>query len=302
MKDSIKKPNFFIIGAPKCGTTSLYHYLKEHPNIFLSEIKEPDYFATDLNRSIKDREEYMKLFEGADNYKAIGEASTTYLYSDEAIENILEFNPEAKFIVMTRDPVEMFHSLHSQNLNNLNEIIKDPQQAWGLQEERKAGKHIPSTCRNPLFLQYGEVCSLGKYVKRLHQKVSDESKIRMIRLENFKDKTKEEYEKVLRFLGIESDGRERFPVYGSSSELKVEGLKKASIALSKVSRIKKLSIFLKKKFNLTYWPFMKWLNEWNQKKTNREPLGKDFKAELEDYFQEDKKLLSELIRKYEWQQ
>jgi len=87
----MKKPNFFILGAPKCGTTSLAMWLSEHPNIFMCPIKEPHYFNTDGLQRIKTLEQYESLFTDAKpEHVAVGEASTHYLYSKEAVPRILE--------------------------------------------------------------------------------------------------------------------------------------------------------------------------------------------------------------------
>src|SRR6185312_16840962 len=100
-------PNFFIIGAPKCGTTALSEYLRRHPNIGFSEQKEPHYFNDDFSsRHIYSLDEYMKCFASNSADKvAIGEASVFYLSSRSAVRNILQHMPDAKFIVMLRDPV-----------------------------------------------------------------------------------------------------------------------------------------------------------------------------------------------------
>ena len=80
-----KWPNFFIVGAPRAGTTSLYEYFKQTKGVFMSHIKDPDFFAveTDLDfavlKQIKDKKEYLKLFENVKDEIAVGEASPTYL-------------------------------------------------------------------------------------------------------------------------------------------------------------------------------------------------------------------------------
>ena len=115
----MKKPNFFLIGGPKCGTTSLQEYLAQNPKIFMCTPKEPCYFDSDLPwpDSPKTEREYMRLFENAnDSHMAVGEASTNYLYSAVAVEKILRFNPCAKFIVMVRNPIDMAISLHSYSV------------------------------------------------------------------------------------------------------------------------------------------------------------------------------------------
>ena len=115
MLESTKKPGFFIVGAPKCGTTSFYHYLRQHPQIFMPDNKEPHYFGSDLKKRsdefIKTEEEYLSLFKDADSSQMAGEASTFYLYSKAAQKEIKGFNPHAKIIIMLRNPIDFLHSL-----------------------------------------------------------------------------------------------------------------------------------------------------------------------------------------------
>jgi hypothetical protein len=118
-------PNFLIIGAQKAGTSSLYYYLKQHPDVYMSPVKEPHFFAIEggranfrspgaeagINRkSVADSKEYEALFDGARGEKAIGEASTSYLYSPEAPGRVEDHLPEAKFIAVLRDPAERAYS------------------------------------------------------------------------------------------------------------------------------------------------------------------------------------------------
>ena len=127
------KPNFFIVGAPKCGTTALYEYLRPHPHIFMSKVKEPHFFANDLGTYpfIKTLEEYTRLFtDSNEQHVRVGEASVYYLRSATAIANIHQFNPHAKIIAMFRNPVEMVHALHSQLLYVSEESESDFETAW----------------------------------------------------------------------------------------------------------------------------------------------------------------------------
>ncbi|MGK2913904.1 MAG: sulfotransferase domain-containing protein [Porticoccaceae bacterium] len=173
-----RKPNFFIIGGPKCGTTSLAHYLGEHPDIFMSDLKEPFYFSPDVIRSkdIETEASYLKLFAKADaRHVAIGEGSTSYLYSDVAVSEIMRFNPEARFIVCLRNPVEMVHSLHSQRLYVEMEDIEDFRQAW-LTQDRKIRMKPPSwALPTPKFFRYADQCKLGLLLERLYQAVCREN-------------------------------------------------------------------------------------------------------------------------------
>ena len=104
-------PNFFIVGAAKAGTTSLYHYLGTHPQIFMCRIKEPNYFCTDLNRSAPLKwDDYLRLFRGVRDQPAIGESSVLYLASGCAAKNMRTALPNAKIIIVLRNPVDRGYS------------------------------------------------------------------------------------------------------------------------------------------------------------------------------------------------
>jgi len=104
----VKLPNFFIVGAPKAGTTSLYAYLGQHPQVYMSPVKEPTYFAPELcpENFIFSWEGYLKLYENVSDEIAIGEASAWYLWSESAVHKIAARLPHAKIIISLRDPVD----------------------------------------------------------------------------------------------------------------------------------------------------------------------------------------------------
>jgi hypothetical protein len=111
-------PNFFIVGAANSGTTSLYGYLKQHPDVFMPALKEPHYFAQltpsrdqrFLRTIIRDEPAYLRLFHRAQHYRAIGEASPSYLWEPNAPYRIRRAIPHAKIIILLRDPVERAYS------------------------------------------------------------------------------------------------------------------------------------------------------------------------------------------------
>lgn len=116
-------PNFLLIGAAKAGTSSLYYYLKQHPQIYMPSSrtqKEPDFFSLEgekleypgphgtfkMRNCITEIETYRALFDPVTTEKAIGEASTSYIYSKKAPKRIQHYIPNAKLIAIIRDPVE----------------------------------------------------------------------------------------------------------------------------------------------------------------------------------------------------
>jgi len=129
LRHSSPFPNFFIIGAPKCGTTALYSILRQHPEIYMSPVKEPHYFTFEGDApaypgpggnyfrrvAVTRPRDYLLLFAGAKDHRAIGEASPTYLGSDVAAKRIHKAAPAAKIIVLLRQPAERAYS-HYQYL------------------------------------------------------------------------------------------------------------------------------------------------------------------------------------------
>jgi hypothetical protein len=144
-------PDLFIIGAPKSGTTSLYEYLKGHPQVFMSVVKEPCYFSRDLalddsgNFLVYGRDEklYYDLFEDAGDAQRAGEGSTRYLYSTDAPALIHDVSPDAHVIAMLRNPVDMIHSLHAHKLAAGTEDEPDFEKALAQEADRHAGRSIP---------------------------------------------------------------------------------------------------------------------------------------------------------------
>ena len=119
-------PNFLVIGAHRSGTTSLYYALAEHPQVFMSPVKETNFFALAndaidlastefarermLERSISSADEYAALFRGSAGAIAVGEVSPLYLYSRQAASNIKDSLPDARLVVILRDPVDRAYS------------------------------------------------------------------------------------------------------------------------------------------------------------------------------------------------
>lgn len=147
---TVSKPNLFLIGAAKSGTTALATYISEHAAGFLPADKEPSWFSDDYRRGetyyvIRDDADYLKLFEAADpaRHRAVLDASTSYLMSRTAVANILRFNPDARFMALIRDPVEIAEAFHMEQVFNTFETEPDFEAAWRLQERRAEGRDLP---------------------------------------------------------------------------------------------------------------------------------------------------------------
>ena len=290
------KPNFFILGAPKCGTTALYKYLSHHPNIFMSRVKEPHFFARDLGTypRIKRIEDYTDLFRLAgEEHLRVGEASVYYLRSSVAISNIREFNPDARLIAMFRNPVDMVASLHAQLLYWSEETVADFEEAWRLQERRRQGFEIPRRSRGAFLLQYREVGQFGTQAERLLASFP-RSQVKLILYDDFAASPQGVYDDVIAFLGLPHDGRSEFPRINENKRARLPWLRnfyrKPPLPLRRaVRRIKQViggdaisSVKDKIVSANTAWE-------------RREPLSPAFRAELVETFRSEVDLLSRLM-------
>ncbi|MGI8929539.1 MAG: sulfotransferase family protein [Candidatus Limnocylindrales bacterium] len=152
----MKRPDFFIVGAFKAGTTAMYEYLRAHPQIFMSVPKEPMYFGADLTPRYRrmTEDEYLALFKAAADAQRAGEASPWYLYSKQAPREILAFEQDARAIVLLRNPVDVMYAQHSQLVFNEREDIIDFGETLAAEEERRRGERIPADALRPEALYY----------------------------------------------------------------------------------------------------------------------------------------------------
>ncbi|XSG86306.1 MAG: sulfotransferase domain-containing protein [Methylohalobius sp. ZOD2] len=283
----MKKPNFFIIGAPKCGTTSLASWLSTHPQVFMCSIKEPHFFNWDYAvRRTKTLASYENLFSGAAReHVAIGEASVRYLYSRVAVPAICCYVERPRFIVMIRDPVEMAYSLHDQTVFNGFETENDFERAWRLQHRRMYGDSVPYRCPDMQLLQYGTLCRIGEQLQRLYKYVAFDQVI-VLRMENLKSSPRSTYLKVLEFLGLEDDGRVEFPVLNVAKEARFRVIRRSVSSINQaLARIGVHDIRL---------GISKWLDENGRRSRPRPPLANDLENELRAYFLKDTCLLENL--------
>lgn len=189
--DKMRKPNFFIVGAPKSGTTFLYHYLRQHPDIFMPEHKEPFYFGGDLDKK-EDMElnDYLDLFSDAQGEERIGEASTGYLRSEKAAMEIYAFNPNSKIIIMLRNPIYMMYSLYHYFRWNGYEDLDSFESA--LQAEK---------CNTENSNPYRNHAKYSRHVSRFFS-IFGSSNVHVIIFDDIQDNSLETYHNTLSFLGV----------------------------------------------------------------------------------------------------
>ena len=297
----MKKVDFFIIGAPKCGTTSLAQYLIKHPDISFCKLKEPNYFSKDLKEfqkmnSIQTVDAYMDLFD-FDNRKLQGEGSTTYLFSNVAVQNVLQHNPEAKLIVMLRNPIDMTVAWHSQKLKEMQEDEPDLRKAWAKQPARRKGREIPVLCKDVKMLLYKEWCLLGRQLQRLLKQVP-ETQYHIIFFDDLVDDTENVYRNVLQFLNLPYDGRTEFKAYNEYRECRNFKLNEYRIRLVRYrqnsSVINKWHKTLANMFKTRSIGVQKVLLPIIFKKAKRNDINEEFRKELLSEFHDDICLLEKL--------
>ncbi|QYO75088.1 sulfotransferase family protein [Devosia salina] len=278
------KPNTFIIGAPKCGTTALAHYLSERDDVFLSYPKEPFFLASDFpallqRHGLGEMDDYLKLYSGADPeiHKVIIDASTNYLMSECAIKNALKLNPDAKFIALLRNPVDVAHAFHMEQLFAHNEDVNDFEEAWELQDARKAGRSIPNGCFEPKFLIYKEVVDFFPQVTRFFELVPEDRRL-IILQEEMVVNMSSAYERVLAFLNLPSDGRSDFERQNASHAHRFPAL--AHLVLEPpeliAPAIEKVRTYLRRG---RYAPVEK-LKRWLNVPATRAPMSGEFRESL----------------------
>lgn len=198
----MKFPNLFIVGTAKAGTSSLWDLLRQHPSVFLPEnelFKEPAYFSDKASLNEKD---YFGLFAGAKNKKYVGEASTAYMVDPLSASRIHEFNPQARIIIMLRNPVLRAFSLYNWMVQEGYEYSKSFEDALEKEPARK-GKKIPNFFEPEYYHNYMYFSS-GLYNDQIMRYVSlfGKNNVFIGLFEEFIQDERAFLKRILNFLGL----------------------------------------------------------------------------------------------------
>src|SRR5690554_3925848 len=237
----MRKPNFFIIGAPKCGTTSLAAWLAEHSQVFFSKNKEPNHFYSPHNPEMSKRK-YENLFlQANEKHLAVGEGSVWYLYgaklSIPRIEHYCKETPP-KYIICLRNPSEMALSLHAQKIFSGHENIEDFYCAWKISEDRSMGKMtgiygIPEG--KPGHMAYKESCSIGSQIEILLGMVPSE-RVLFVFLDDIARNPDYVWSEVQSFLLLKHENRFLFDNKNPATARRFPSLNKALMFFSYLKR------------------------------------------------------------------
>jgi hypothetical protein len=297
----MKKANLFIVGAPKCGSTTMYELLKQHPDVVMSAIKEPNFFCKDFlleNKKFygkkynfpglqsEKEKDYLALFNNSNKKKILGDASVWHFYSEAAAKEIYKYNEDAKIIILLRNPVDLLYSLHSELVFNNNEPEKDFQSALNLEDDRLKHKNIPKYIPWPSRLFYSNFLKIDKHTKRyLH--VFPKKQIKIIFLSEMKEDIQEVYKQVLGFLNIDQTFSPEFKIHNKNKQTLINI--NIHPIIKKILRTlipKKIIYYINHNFSKI-----------TTKKVERKTLSKTIRKQLEKKSYKNVKNLEELLGK-----
>jgi hypothetical protein len=202
-------PDFFIVGHAKSGTSALYKMLRQQPQIYMPELKEPSYFVPELRMRKRKTaklpdtlEEYLSLFAAARPEQRVGEATPSYLWSRTAASRIAEVQPAARIIVILREPASFLVSLHMQFVRTDVETENDLRKAISLDDLRREGKALPRHSTRPLALVYSDHVRYVEQLQRYYAAFPPEQVLVLI-YEDFRADNEGTVRQVLRFLDVE---------------------------------------------------------------------------------------------------
>lgn len=223
----MRKPNLFIAGAPRCGTTAMHDMLQQHPDIFMSTPKELNFFGSDLPFAAgePDPEKYLAFFAGARDEKRLGESSVKYLVSRRAAREIRDYCGPASVIIMLRNPVDMMHSLHAHYVQWNQEDIGDFGAAVAVEPERRQKRRLPPGLIFPVeLLWYREMASFAGQVRRYFEVFGRDS-VHIVLYEDFESNAAAVYRSTLQFLGVRSDFVPQLRVVNANRQTRSELVK-----------------------------------------------------------------------------
>ncbi len=204
-------PNFLMIGAQKSGTTAIYAYLAQHPQIFMSENKEPGFFAFEGQKAafagpgdargerdrVRDLASYEVLFRNAKGRLRAGEASNVYLYVPQAHERILSYVPDAKLIAVLRDPVDRAYSAYRHLVRDGREPLGSFEEALAAEPERIAANWHPHWHYKQRGFYYTQ---LKRYFDRFNS-----GQIAVYTYDDFKADPRALLRSIFQFLGVDPE-------------------------------------------------------------------------------------------------
>lgn len=293
-----RRPDVFIVGAPKCGTTAMAQYLEAHPDIYMAR-KEMNVFGADLRFGAqfyrRDLPAYLAEFAARNGESRAGEASVWYLFSRQAAAEIKAFNPEARIIIMLREPAEMLYSLYYQFRFDGNEHLPSFEEALAAEDERRAGRRLSRQAYFAQGLIYRETARYTEQVRR-YLDAFGRDRVHVIIYDDFAADVGAAYRGTLDFLGLDSTLMPAdFGVINGNKSVKNPALR--AVLGDPLLRATALAIARKMPrpvFDALH-DIERRLWKLNTRAEKRPPLAADLRAALQQEFAPEVTRLSELL-------
>lgn len=287
-------PDFFIIGAPKCGTTTLYDWLGQHPQVNAPH-KEPGFFSQDLEPTthlpthIPTREAYEAIFATDDPAVLVsGEATPKYLYSDAALDRIAQLRPDAKIIVCLRDPVDLAISFHNQKVKEGVEREPDFARAWTRAVTADGASSLSMEPWPDGRINYAFWASFGRRLEQVFARFPQQN-IRIYTINDLRQDPAATFCDLCGFLGIAQDQPVRLQASNTGYSMRAPRLHLALIALKRrLGPVLRLIARIRGRGGLGVIKFVKRMNESAQSYADTVPPT--LRAEMTRALAEDRAL------------
>ena len=294
----VKKPDVFIVGAPKCGTSAMDHYLAAHPDIYMAK-KEMHPFGSDLRFGPqfyrRDQEAYLAEFSARNGERCAGEASVWYLFSTQAAAEIHAFNPEARIIIMLREPAEMLYSLYYQFRFDGNEDLPTFEEALAAENERRAGRRVTRQTYLAQGLVYRDTARYTEQVRRYFDAFGRE-RVHVIIYDDLAADVRAVYGRALEFLGVDPTRIETdFQVINGNKSVKHSALR----GLLNDPLVRSTAVAIGRRLPRPIFAALhdveRRLWKINSRSEKRPPLAPEVRAQLKCEFAPEIERLSELL-------
>lgn len=231
MSAEAPRPDTFIVGAPKCGTTAMNDYLGEHPDVFVPADKDVRFFGHDLTMiSRLTEEQFLARYADSQGATRRVDASVYSLLSTTAATEIKQFEPDAFIVAMLRDPVEMAYAHHAQlRYNGLgeDEDLVDFADALAAEADRRQGRRIPPKTRVREALYYRVLADYETQIARFFD-VFGRDRVHVIIFDDFRADTLGTYQRLLAFLEVDPSFAPDLSVVNPNTVTRSESLRKLS--------------------------------------------------------------------------
>lgn len=290
-----REPNFFVIGAPRCGTSTFYEGLSRHPQVFMPAEKEPWYYAFGERerpfQGPKDAlfyhyftaEQYADLFADAGDEPAIGEASTIYLYSEVALTRLRAGRADAKFLAVLRNPVDRGYSNFLQHQQQGREPLRSYRAALEAEASRRAADWAP-------YWFYHNVGFYGRQLQRYHDAFGAD-RVKVFLLEDIQADPAAVYRAAFDFLGVDPD----FAPPDAGARRNKAGMPRSSLIHRLLTTPNAVRKFAQQAVPFPLRRFVRRNLMRRRRLSDAPPLPVDLRAELVETYRDDIRLLESLL-------